>query len=101
MRRESPASPVLARDHTNRARLLERGGRHEEALAACDAALRAVPDHADAHRLRIGVLLVLKRYDDVIRSCDAVLKTRPTADEVFETPRTGQGSPAGFRRRPR
>ena len=83
VRRESPASPVLARDHTNRARLLERGGRHEEARAACDAALRAVPDHADAHRLRIGVLLVLKRYDDVIRSCDAVLKTRPTA-EVFE-----------------
>ena len=83
VRRESPANPVLARDHTNRARLLERGGRHEEALAACDAALRAVPDHADAHRLRIGVLLVLKRYDDVIRSCDAVLKTRPTA-EVFE-----------------
>jgi tetratricopeptide (TPR) repeat protein len=42
-----------------------------------------VPDHADAHRLRIGVLLMLKRYDDVIASCDAVLKARPTA-EVFE-----------------
>ena len=45
--------------------------------------LRAVPDHADAHRLRIGVLLMLKRDDDVITSCDAVLKVRPTA-EVFE-----------------
>ena len=43
-----------------------------------------MPDHADAHRLRIGVLLVLNRYDDVIASCDAVLKVRPTA-EVFET----------------
>ena len=83
VRRESPANPVLALDHTNRARLLERAGRHAEALAACDAALRAVPDHADAHRLRIGVLLMLKRYDDVIASCDAVLKARPTA-EVFE-----------------
>ena len=83
VRRESPANPVLALDHTNRARLLERAGRHAEALAACDAALRAVPDHADAHRLRIGVLLMLKRYDDVITSCDAVLKVRPTA-EVFE-----------------
>ena len=57
--------------------------RHAEALAACDAALRAVPDHADAHRLRIGVLLMLKRYDDVIASCDAVLRDRPTT-EVFE-----------------
>ena len=83
VRRESPANPVLALDHTNRARLLERAGRHAEALAACDAALRAVPDHADAHRLRIGVLLMLKRYDDVIASCDAVLRDRPTA-EVFE-----------------
>ena len=83
VRRESPANPVLALDHTNRARLLERASRHAEALAACDAALRAVPDHADAHRLRIGVLLMLKRYDDVIASCDAVLKDRPTA-EVFE-----------------
>jgi len=83
VRRESPANPVLALDHTNRPWLLARRGRDEEALAACDAALRAVPDHADAHRLRIGVLLVLNRYDDVIASCDAVLKVRPTA-EVFE-----------------
>ena len=83
VRRESPANSVLALDHTNRAWLLERVSRHAEALAACDAALRAVPDYADAHRLRIGVLLMLKRYDDVIRSCDAVLKARPTA-EVFE-----------------
>ena len=83
VRRQSPANSVLALDHTNRAWLLERAGRHAEALAACDAALRAVPDYADAHRLRIGVLLVLKRYDDVIASCDAVLKVRPTA-EVFE-----------------
>ncbi|MBV8608905.1 MAG: tetratricopeptide repeat protein, partial [Singulisphaera sp.] len=83
VRREAPANPVLALDHTNRARLLAHAGRHAEALAACDAALRAVPDYADAHRLRIGVLLTLKRYDDVINSCDAVLQARPTA-EVFE-----------------
>jgi serine/threonine protein kinase/lipoprotein NlpI len=83
VRRESPANPVRALDHTNRAWLLERTGRHAEALAACDAALRIVPDHADAHRLRIGVLLALKRYDDVIASCDAVLKVHPTA-ELFE-----------------
>jgi tetratricopeptide (TPR) repeat protein len=83
VRRESPANPVLALDHTNRAWLLARAGRHAEALVAGDAALRAVPDYADAHRLRIGVLLTLKRYDDVIASCDAVLKVRPTA-EVFE-----------------
>jgi tetratricopeptide (TPR) repeat protein len=83
VRRESPANPVLALDHTNRAWLLEHAGRHAEALAACDAALRIVPDYADAHRLRIGVLLASKRYDEVIVSCDAVLKVHPTAN-LFE-----------------
>src|SRR5262249_6996620 len=67
---ESQANPVLARDHTNRGKLLHRGQRENEALAACDEALRRVPGYADAHRLRLDVLLSLKRYSDVTRSCD-------------------------------
>ena len=81
VRLEFPGSPVLARDHTNRGRLLYRDGRVKESLAACDAALAVVPDYLDAHLLRIGALLDLRRYDEVIRSCDAVLaKGKPSAD---------------------
>ena len=34
---------------------------------------RQVRDYEEAHRLRLDVLLRLKRHDDVIRSCDALI----------------------------
>ena len=73
IRLERPGDRVLARDHTNRARLLHRDRRDEEALAACDAALEADPDHLEAHLLRVGVLLELGRDEAVERSCGAAL----------------------------
>jgi hypothetical protein len=58
---------------------------HEaEALAACEAALKVRPDYQDADHLRIQVLLDLKRYDDVIRSCDALLAQDKTWAAVYE-----------------
>ena len=45
IRLEEPGNPVLARDHTNRGRLLHRDHREAEALAACEAALKVVPDY--------------------------------------------------------
>ena len=82
-RREVPASPLRALDHLAEARLMERSGRHDAALVACDAALRVVVDNPDALRFRVGLLLKQKRYDEALRSCDALLKVRPTAD-IFE-----------------
>jgi tetratricopeptide (TPR) repeat protein len=73
IRHEQPDNPVLALDHTNRGKLLYRDGQLEVALEECRLALRAVPDHFDAHILRIQVLLKLKRHDDAISSCDVVL----------------------------
>jgi tetratricopeptide (TPR) repeat protein len=73
IRLERPDNPVLARDHTNRGRLLYRDHREAEALAACDAALKVVPNYPDALRLRIDLLLAAGRYDEVIRSCDALM----------------------------
>ena len=35
--------------------------------------IKVVRDYDDAHRLRIDLLLKLKRHDDVIRSCDALI----------------------------
>ena len=84
IRLEPPGSPFLALDHTNRARLLHREGREEEALAACEAALKVDPDYLDAHRLRIEVLRKLKRHDEVIRSCDALLTRGKPSAELYE-----------------
>ena len=49
IRLEPPGSPDLALDYTKRARLLHQEAREEEALAACEAALKINPDYLDAH----------------------------------------------------
>ncbi len=75
---------MLARDHTNRGRLLALDHRDADALAAWDAALKVVRDYADAHRLRIDLLLKRKRYDDVIRSCDALIARAKATPAIYE-----------------
>jgi serine/threonine protein kinase/Tfp pilus assembly protein PilF len=73
-----------AGDHVWRARLFFNADQPREALAACDAALTLVPDDADAHRVRISALMVLKRYEEVLASSAAYLAGgKPTA-EIFE-----------------
>jgi eukaryotic-like serine/threonine-protein kinase len=87
-----------AGDQVLRGRLLYDARRFAEALAACDAALKTVPDAAEAHRLRVEALLELKRYDEVIASCDAVLaRGGPTADllRVRGLAKEGRGDLAG------
>jgi serine/threonine protein kinase/lipoprotein NlpI len=84
IRLESPVNPVLALDHTNRARLLYADHREALALAACDAALAVRPAYKDAHVLRVQLLLDLKRYDEVIRSCDALLAQDKATAAYYE-----------------
>ena len=84
IRLSAPDDPVLARDYTTRGRLLHRERREPEALAACETALKLVPNYPDAHRLRLDVLLALKRYDDVIRSCDALLARENPSVALYE-----------------
>ena len=81
---EAPDSPILASDQTRRGDLLRRLHRNEEALAACDAALKMVPDYDDALRLRVLVLLDLKRYDEAIRACDGALAEGRPWPELHE-----------------
>src|SRR5262249_16840716 len=64
IRLDTPGNPDLARDHTVRAELLRQDSRNQEALAACESALKVVPDYARAHRLRLDLLRQLKRYDE-------------------------------------
>ena len=57
-----------------------------------------MPNYLDAHRLRLDVLLAMKRYDDIIRSCDVLLaRERPSVAlyELRALARTGQGDYAG------
>jgi serine/threonine protein kinase/tetratricopeptide (TPR) repeat protein len=84
IRLENPANPVLASDHTNRGQLLMLEHRDAEALAAFEAAVRIVPDYQEAHRLALNLLLGLKRYHDVVRSCDALVARGKPAAATFE-----------------
>jgi serine/threonine protein kinase/Tfp pilus assembly protein PilF len=84
IRLEDPDNLIRALDHTRRALLLRQDHRDGEALAACESALQVRPDYRDAHHLRIQVLLDLKRYDDVIRSCDALLAKDKTSAALYE-----------------
>ncbi len=84
IRFDLPGSPLLALDQAQRARLLLQEARHEEALAACEAALRIDRDHLEAHLVRIEVLRKLNRYADAIRSCDALLARGEPSAELYE-----------------
>jgi serine/threonine protein kinase/lipoprotein NlpI len=84
IRLEPAGSQVLALDHTRCARLLHQEARDDAALAACDAALKIDPGYMDAHRVRVEVLRKLKRYDEVIKSCDTLVKRGKPAPELYE-----------------
>ena len=45
---------------------------------------RSTPTYLDAHRLRIELLRKLKRYDDVVRSCDSLLTRGKPSAELYE-----------------
>jgi tetratricopeptide (TPR) repeat protein len=55
-----------------------------EALAACDAALKVAPRYPDALRLRGDLLLAAGRYNDLMRSCDALLAGGQMSAQVVE-----------------
>jgi serine/threonine protein kinase/uncharacterized protein HemY len=80
---EKPGSSVLARDQTNRARLLLHDGREPEALAACEAALKNDPAYPEAHLFRLQALLRLKRYDELLASCKALVEQGKGSFDVF------------------
>ena len=84
IRLEPENGAAKASDHVERARLLFGGGRFEEAIAACGAAIAIVPDQPEAHQLKISSLMGLKRYDEVLGSCNAFLAGKPPTVEVLE-----------------
>jgi tetratricopeptide (TPR) repeat protein len=79
-----PAGSVAARagDHLRRARLLEQAGRHAEAIAAADDALRLRPDGPAAHRTRAEALLHLGRYAEAVAALDRCLDRAGAAEQA-------------------
>jgi serine/threonine protein kinase/Tfp pilus assembly protein PilF len=75
-------SPRLAGAHVELAHLRHRAGDYPAALASCDAALRARPDYAPAHRQRAETLLALDRYAEAGRELDRYRATAPPRAEV-------------------
>ena len=81
---EQPSSRDLANDHAKRARLLAIEHRDAEALAACDSAIKIAPDSEDAHRVRIDLLLKLKQYAEINRSCTALIAQGKPSAALYE-----------------
>ena len=91
--RHEPSDGRKAADHAKRGELLYRIEHYQEALDACDVALRIAQGATDksqlalvnaglaeAHRWRAAALLKLERYDQVIEACDGYLaRGRPMA----------------------
>ena len=99
IRYDKPGDPLLAIDHKRRGEVLRNLQRFEDALEACDAALRVTPGYNEAHRLRAQLLVHMKRYDEVIRACNSALaggSRGPTSARSAARP----GPPAGTIRVP-
>jgi eukaryotic-like serine/threonine-protein kinase len=75
---------LKAADWTKRAALFREAQHENQALDACESALGIAPRYAPAHALRIKVLLDLKEYDDLIRSCDVALASNKQSAELYE-----------------
>ncbi len=75
---------VLALDHTNRGKLLYRDEHFEDALEESKLALEIEHNHVDAHVLQVQSLLKLRRYDEVIRSCDAAIAMGKKSAVLYE-----------------
>ncbi len=91
---EKPTDPVLASDHAKRARLLAFEHREAEAVAACDAAIEISPYFEDAHLVRIDLLLKEKKYDEINRSCSALIAKGKRSAALYELragPRRAEG----------
>jgi eukaryotic-like serine/threonine-protein kinase len=84
IRYEVPGNHLIAADWTKQAALFREAHREKKALEACNAAFEIVQRYAPAHELRIKILLDLRKYDDLIRSCDVVLAWSKPSASIYE-----------------
>ena len=84
IRYEKAGDRVQALDYTNRGLLFYRDERFEDALAESKTAIEIAPDRVDAHVLQVQSLLKLRRFDEVIRSCDAAIAKGKKSAVLYE-----------------
>jgi tetratricopeptide (TPR) repeat protein len=78
-----PKSQEQGRDLVEKARILLMEKRFQEALDACDRALKFDSKDAGVHRYRVGALLELKRERDAIDACDLYLLTGQKSPDLL------------------
>jgi tetratricopeptide (TPR) repeat protein len=74
---------------------LEASGRWDEALAACDAALRLTPDRAEAHNYRGLLLETLDRMPEAIQAYQTAVRLAPSYNEARNNLRMAQAALTG------
>ena len=79
----APNSRELAKDLAEKGRVLLLDKQYQQALDACDAAVRIDPKDAEVHRCRVGALLELGRDQDAIDACDAYLRTGGSSADLL------------------
>jgi tetratricopeptide (TPR) repeat protein len=89
MRDQQPATPPLRGRKTkeqwlNESNDLNNSKRYEEALAACEQALRLDPTYALAYYNKGAVLRQLKRYQEAISALDQAIRLDPTYANAYE-----------------
>ncbi len=96
--REPDGSRAKAEDHVRRAKLLRSLDSSPEGLSAANQAaadaLAIDPGLAEAHRVRVKILLEMKQYGDAIRACDVAL-AGPSIGPCRTPPYTSTGASAG------
>jgi tetratricopeptide (TPR) repeat protein/predicted Ser/Thr protein kinase len=77
-----PPTQAVFGYHVERGRALVRVKRYDEAVRACDDALRLAPDHPAPHAVRGRVLLALGRYEEAECAFDRFVRLggEPTPD---------------------
>lgn len=74
---------LRARTLTSVGRALFNAGRYREALASFQEAAGEDPDFLEAQVSQANTLLMLRRYDDALGVCDAVIRRNPEYNRTY------------------
>jgi tetratricopeptide (TPR) repeat protein len=72
-----PETRAAAKSYRNRADVLQRMGRMQDALSDFDEAIALEPTYAPGYRYRARLLIALDRYEDAIRDIASALQREP------------------------
>lgn len=82
-RKAAESDPSMLDAHIDLARICGFTGRDEDGIAACEAAIRAKPDHGLAHALLAGFELRRKDYRKARDLCNKAIGFHPNLPEAF------------------